>query len=252
MAISATTGSAGSNGGSVASLALASFNSAASCHIVVTVTLGSTASSVTSITDTKGNTYTQKASVNGTGVRVELWACVNSGIQLGNIVTINISPSTSISAQAQERSGVSSFGNTATASGASIFPELRCVLQDGGNWAAAGIGFACQSGDTLTAFEGTSRQSSIPAATAVGGAQYDVAAISNCSAPNGAKISTSRNWAMAALELRSGGASTPLTDYPVTTMAALQVRNDFRRLDLTMFSINTRTGGVSRGRQLLG
>jgi hypothetical protein len=232
MAIAATAGSAANSSSSVSSLALPSFNIAASQHTVVSIALGSTSSSVTSITDTKGNTYTQKAGVNGTGVRGEIWACANSGAQTSNIITVNISPSTTISAQAEQRSGVGSFGNTATAVGTSTIPKVLDTIQEGSNWVIAGIGFACQSGDTLTATEGVSRQSSIPAATATGGAQYDNTANGVGQLPNSARISTSRNWAAVALELRASGAvATPYADYAAGALApTLQVSGDVRSI----------------------
>jgi hypothetical protein len=52
-------------------------------------------------------------------------------------------------------------------------PTLGQLRQESTNFVVGAIGFACQSGDTLGAVIGTSRQSSIPAATAVGVALYD-------------------------------------------------------------------------------
>ncbi len=214
MAITALGGVASSDSGTVSSLVLSAYTQSASCHTVVVAVLGSTSSSVTSITDTKGNTYTQKSAVNGTGVRTEVWACVNAGAQSNDVITINISPSTSIAACAEEYSGVGSFGNTGTASDSTIFPEQRVTTQEGSNYAVVGIGFGCQSGDTLTAFEGTSRQSSIPAATAVGAALFDNTMKGIGGLPGSARVSTARNWATAGLELRvAGGVSVGYQDY---------------------------------------
>lgn len=223
MPISAATGGAASDSTSVASLALSSFTMSAGRHTVVVAVLGSTASAVSSITDTKGNTYALQSACNGTGVRIEIWACVNSGAQAGNVVTINVSPNTPIAGAVEEYSGVGSFGNTAAGAGSSIFPELRVSMQEGDNFVIGGIGFACQSGDTLTAFEGTSRRFSIPAATAVGAALYDNSSVGVADIPNSARISSARDWAMAALELRAaGGVAVPYRDYegrlPVTGM----------------------------------
>lgn len=234
MAISATAGGSGSTTVAAASLALSSFNQAASRHTVVVAVLDSTSSSVSSITDTKGNTFTLKKAQNGTGVRVEVWACANAGAQTADIITINVSPNCNIAGAAEEYSGVSSFGNTGSATGSNAFPDGNAVTQEGGNFVVGGIGFACVSGDTLTAQIGTSRQSSIPAATAAGGALYDDTMLIDGTVRVMTKISTARQWAVAIVELRGTGlVATTVADYAAGAHApALQVARDFRALDI--------------------
>jgi len=86
------------------------------------------------------------------------------------------------------------------------FPDSLFATQEGNNWGVAAIGFTCASGDTLTALVGTSRRSSIPAATAVGIALYDNSSVLALSGMQlDARISTARNWATAGSEMRAVG-----------------------------------------------
>jgi hypothetical protein len=230
MAISATTGSAASTTSAAASLALGAFNLTAGQDVYVAVALDSTSSSVTSITDTKGNTYSQINAVNGTGMRTELWASRGVAAQTSNIITVNVSPNCNIAAAAEEYAGVSALGNNATASDSSTYPRSEVLDQDGNNWVVAALGFACVSGDTQTAQNGTSRQASIPAATAVGVALYDSTMITVGTLVEMTRLSNSRNWASAASELRSGGAAIPAVDYAATAAPSLQQAADIRFL----------------------
>lgn len=234
MAIAATAGGAASTVASAASLALSSFNQAASRHTVVAVALDNTSSSVTSITDTKGNTYTLKKAQNGTGIRAEIWACANAGSQTSDIITINVSPNCNIAGAAEEYSGVASFGNTGSDARSDIFPETTVVMQEGSNFTVISIAFACQSGDTLTAQTnfGNERQKSIPAATAAGGALYDNSMVVDGIVRVMSKLSTARQWAVAGVELRgTGNVATTVSDYASGALSpALQVNKDVRYL----------------------
>lgn len=230
MAITRTTGSAASTTVPAASLALPSFNLTAGQNVYVKVGLDSTASAVTSITDTKGNAYSFVVAVNGTGVRVEWWKSVSVGVQAANVITINVSPNCNIEGEAEEYAAVSSEGVTATASGSSIYPRIEVATQDGNNFVLGGFSFACVSGDTLTAQNGTEVRKSIPAATAVGGALYDNTQVGNGTLVNMGLISTSRQWAAAGLELRSGEADIGYSSYASTTAPSLQQAKDVRFL----------------------
>ena len=230
MAISATGGTAANNSGSVTSLALSSYTTTTGRTLVMMVVLGSTGSSVSSSSNSAGSySWTLKASVNGTGVRVEVWTSpVTTGA--ATVFTINISGATSVEASLEEYSGVNSVGNSHTGSGSSVTLWDQADTQDGNNWVVSGLGFACVSGDTLTALTGTSRQSSIPAATAVGGALYDNTDVVDGNFGNWTRISNSRNWAAASVELRSGGAAITAADYGGAVVASLQVARDVRYL----------------------
>lgn len=233
MAITATTGSA-ANSASAASLALPSFNLTAGQGVIVAVVLGSISSSVTSITDTKGNTYALVVAKNQTNVRIEIWKSLSVGVQVANIITINVSPNTTLAGAAEEYAGISSLGNTGTNGNAgTVNMEVSVVTQDGSNFAVGAFGFAAQSGDTLTALLGTSRQSSIPAATRPGVALYDLSSVVDATITDMARISASREWATAGVELRSGGAAVTATDYGGATVASLDAARDIRYLHVT-------------------
>lgn len=211
MAIAQTAGAAANSSTAVSSLALGSFTQTSGRTTVVCVSL-SASSTVTSVTDTRSNTYTRKAQINGSGIRAEIWACTN--ISTGaSVITANVSPASTIALAAEEYSGATALGNTGTASGSNYFAEARATAAEAGNWVVAAVAFSCQSGDTLTVFEGTSRQSSIPAATASGIGLIDNTAAGTCQLATGERISNSRNWAVASLELRSGGAALPYNNY---------------------------------------
>lgn len=208
MAIGYSTGGAANSGTAVASLAFTSFIATVGHVVVVAVAIGSTTSGVTSITDTKGNAYTQKVAFNGSGIRIELWASTTSVAGSGNVITVNLSPAVVVAGAWADYTGVASFGNSGTAAGSNWFAAARATVQENGNYMLAGIAFACQSGDTLTAFEGTSRQTSVPAATAAGVGLTDLAStITAAQIEVSDRISNSRNWAVAIVELRAAGAA---------------------------------------------
>jgi hypothetical protein len=227
MAIAQVNGTTGNSAASaVASQASGSLATTTGNDVVVVVVLGSTSSSVSSIT-TSGGSYTSwtlRASKNGTGVRVEVWtAHVTTGAT--NTFTANITGgNTTCGIAVEQYSGVSSIGNTGTASGNSRDLESAVIAtQDGNNWIVGGLGFANNSGDTLTALLGTSRQSSIPAATASAVALYDNSTVVDAYLiETYARISTSRQWAAATIELRSGGSAITATDYAAVAAPVLQ------------------------------
>lgn len=214
----ASLGAAGNSSSAVASLALSSWTTIVSQTIVVAVALGSTASSISSITDTKLNAYTKAAAQNGTGIRTEIWTSFSVGAQNNNIITCNITGgNTTIAAAAAEYSGVTGIGNNGVVNGGASTSinmyENNVLTTQASDFVVGALGFACVSGDTLTAVNGTSRQSSIPAATAVGIALYDNTSLAVAKIPVSTRISNARNWATAAVELNSGGAATPVVDY---------------------------------------
>ena len=246
MAISATTGSAASTTAAAASKALPSFNTTSGQDAYCAVALDSTSSSVTSILNSLGaDAWSLVTAKNGTGVRIELWKCHFTSSQTGNVITINVSPNCNIAGAAEMYAGVSSLGNTDAESGSDTYPNEPVATQDGNNFVIAAIGFACQSGDTLSAQIGTSRQSSIPAATAVGVAIYDDTMIGKGIVVCETEISTARNWATVGLELRSGGAAIAYKENPAANMVALQAVADARFLRVTEPVPDQSAGGAS-------
>lgn len=207
MAISATTGSAG-NAAAANTLALPSFNLTAGQDVIAAIVFDDTSKIVNSVTDTKGNTYVLLATLNGSGLRMELWGSHNVAVQTSNIITFNLSGAVNSAGAAEEYASVTAEGNVASAQGTDMNPFLRVVTQEANNFQVSVFGFAAQSGDTLTANVGTSRQSSIPAATRPGIALYDNTSLLQCQLPCYTRISTSRNWVAAGVELRlTGGAA---------------------------------------------
>lgn len=226
MAIARVGGNSANSSVAVALLALPAYSSTSGNDILFSIVLGSTTSSVSSITNV-GGTYAAPVFIaainnaNGT-VRTELWRIhVTTGAS--TTFTINIGGvNTKIAVGFEEYSGVSSFGNTSTKTDTSTNLRTGYVqTQNGNNWVVGALGFACQSGDTLTAQVGASQQSSIPAATAVGAALYDISSVPNAQLQCMAKISTSRDWTAAAVELQSGGATINIVDYAATLAVSM-------------------------------
>jgi hypothetical protein len=220
MSIAHTT-SVAANTATAGSLALAGLTVAAGDSMAVGVIMDNTSATVTSVTDTKGNTYTQKTALNGTGLRMEIWTCLNSGLQAGDIITVNVSPNCNFAIAGAKYSGVSSYGNVGSNSGTGTTTWSTVALQDDTNFGVFFLGFAAQSGDTVSARTGTQRVTSIPAATRPGIVLSDVSSLApSSSVPQSSLISNSRNWVQAAIELRSGVTGKALTAQPAANSAA--------------------------------
>lgn len=209
MAIARINGSAASTTAAAASLTLPVINVSNPSTFVIVVILDNTAASVTSITGAAG-TATLQASANGTGVRIEIWTIANTSS--GNVtLVVNVSPNCNIATAAQNYTGVTGIGNITTNTGSSRYLNTGHISNtETGDWNVGCLGFACVSGDTLTAMTGTSVQTSIPAATAVGVNLCDPGLSNNVNSSfmfMQAGISTSRNWAAGIIELLSGATS---------------------------------------------
>ena len=233
MAIAQVNGTSANSGASnVASQATSALSTTTGNDVVVTVALGSTTSSVSSITPSAGSytSWTLQSSKNGSGIRVEVWtAHVTTGAS--TIFTVNIAGgNTTCAVCVEQYSGVNSWGNTGSASGSAVNIDGTTNTQQASDWIVGGMAFACQSGDTLTATAGTSRQSTIPAATSVGIALYDQTAVMDETMRLQSRISASRNWAFAAVEMLSGGSAATAGAYGGTTIASLQAARDVRYL----------------------
>ena len=216
MAITATTGQTASNTTAGTSLAAAAFSATAGQHLLVAVALATTTASVSTITDTAGNTYARQSTItNGTSVVVELWAATGITGNASNVVTVTFSASTLAAIAIEEYSGLVSsyFGTPATATGTGTWPVASLTTVDGGSWTVAAIGFACSSGDTFSQWEGTIRQSVVPSLTSVGVALVDNAPGGDGTIPTGAGLSASRAWAAAAVEMRTHATAIVYAEY---------------------------------------
>lgn len=224
MAISRTGGVSANNSAAVTSLALPSYTTTTGRIVVVAIALGATTSSVSSISSSAGvySGWTLRASINGgaSDIRTEIWtATVTTGA--ATVFTVNITGACTVAAALEEYSGVSSFGNTGSNSATSDSnPRQSIITQDGNNFIAVAMGFACQSGDTINADLGTSVRSSVPAATAVGIYFFDNTAVADETLRALGFLSTARDWATAGVELRSGGAAITVVDYAAISAPA--------------------------------
>ena len=206
-------------GGSVSSLAATAFSVTSGQAICVGVALGSTGASVSGVTDTIGNTYTQKSFQNGTGLRIEMWVCASSsGTNASNVVTATITGGpTFISIAAESYNAVSTFtaANTGTSSDGGTSSQnmpVKTTVAETNNWVVAAFVIASVSGDVLSAVQGTLRQSAVPGASGVAVALIDYIALSTGVAQEIAFDTNARKWAAATIELRAGGAAVTFND----------------------------------------
>jgi hypothetical protein len=137
-------------------------------------------------------------------------------VAIYNVVLAAADVSAHYAAVTASSTGAIPSQNTDSRSGSDQWPQSAVAVQDAIGWAVAAIGFACVSGDTFTAQLGTSRQSSIPAATAVGVALYDNSSPGVGTPRIETLLSTARQWATAGLELRlvDGAARPYVTCWP--------------------------------------
>jgi hypothetical protein len=214
MSISPTTGQSVNLASAATSLAFAAGTLTNGQLVAVCIAILTTTVSVSSISD-GSNTYTLQSSANsGTSVRTEIWTAPITAATGSRTITINFSGSTLASAAYEEYAGVSSIGNIGTtATGTSTYAEGDVATQDGNNWSVCAIAVASSSGDTFTADLGTIRQSKIPALTTAGVGLIDNTSVGVVGAlRNAILLSTSRAWAAAAIELRSGGSAINVTE----------------------------------------
>lgn len=222
MAIAAQGGTSANNSGNVSSLALPSYSTTTGRVVVMAIALGSTSSSVSSISSSAGSySWVLKASKNGSGVRTEVWESpVTTGA--ATVFTVNITGgATSVAAALEEYSGASGTGNTDTSSGNTQWMRGSISMTDGNDWTVSAFGFVCQSGDTLANDMGSSRQNSVPAATAVGISLTDDTMVIAGTLNTQTEISNVRQWASATVELLvSGGAAISAVDYAAVSAPA--------------------------------
>lgn len=193
------------------------YSSGSGNTVVVTCALGSTASSIVSITDS-GSAWAQRAFVNGTGVRSEIWSTPAGGSVASTSFTVSISGPVPTSCGLEEYAGVQSLGNTATSYAISGSWSISLTTQDPNNYVVAGLGANSYYG--YTAVAGTIEQ--LAGLTPNSGNNYVETALCDNTAATAtsvscASVSGPTAWAAIALELRTGGGSgtTPPQAAPV-------------------------------------
>lgn len=182
--------------------------------VIVVVAMQNTSRSVSTVTDTAGNTYAQAESATGTGIKTEVWGCHSITGHGSNVITVTLTGSSLMSIAFEAYSSVSSFVGAGNDVGSHNIPTVEVPVQTAGNFAVGGLGFVIQAGMTISATAGCNlRQYANPGASSVGVALVDSASLAVCSIRESATISASKNWAAAGVELLSGGAATTYFDY---------------------------------------
>ena len=225
--ISRVGGAAGNTGLSSAPTSLPiSYTSSNGNTVVAVCALGSTASSIASITDS-GSTWTFQAGVNnGSSVRSEIWSTTAGGSMASTSFTININGGTPASCALEEYAGVLSLGATALNQATSGTISVSLTTQNANNYVVAGLG--ANSYYTYYPSNGTIRQAG--GLTGNPGNDYVEMFLCDNTASSASPVVCSAAagptpWAAAALELRSSGAATipvisAVTSSGVTATAA--------------------------------
>jgi len=178
--------------------------------LVAVCALGSTSSSISSITDS-GSIWSLRAAIaNGTSVRSEIWS-TNAGSSVASTsFTISFSSGSPASCALQEYSGVLSIGTVATAEAVSGSWSVSQTTQEPNDYVVAGLGANSYYGYTVTS--GTARQ--LTGVTTNSGSNYVEMALCDNTAATATgvsctSVSGSVPWAAPALELRTVSAGPP-------------------------------------------
>jgi hypothetical protein len=173
--------------------------------VLVMIAIRTNTSTVSSVTDSGGSSYSQcSGCALNNNAREEIWTtAVNSSIA-STTVTVNLSAGSKFVMSVEEYSGAAALGKTATASLSSANPSISLTTQDNNNFVT--VGFAGQGVSTFTASTGNLRANSVTSGGSssanVGGAACDNTAASpssvTCTVTN-----ADVNWACVALELRT-------------------------------------------------
>ncbi len=198
---------------------------AAGNTVVVVVAIRTTTSTVSSITDTGGSTYTfRKAVNNGTVARVEMWS-TNAGASTSSTsVTINLGATSKFVGCVFEYTGVLGLGNCNTNTGSSTTPTIVNTIAQVSGFIVAG--FAAQGTATFSANVGTLRASAVTAGgaagTNAGGALNDntSAAQSYTAVTNTVTLSVTNAWAAVSMDLQGTAPAGDLVQAAVALPAA--------------------------------
>jgi hypothetical protein len=236
MAIAYVRGVAANITSAASNVTSGTFTATAGQDIFVAVAIADTTKSVSSISDTAGNTYTLKSSVSNAGnVRVELWQAHGITANASNAVSVTLSGSALASIAVAEYSGIGTQGtsNISNSTATGFFPRTLTAIQYLGGCGIAALGFVSNSGDTIVVDVGSLRQSSVPTVTSVGIALVDVSSSGNCTVTNDAKLNNSRAWAAAGFEIGTGVTTVvsyttdPIVESPFMTQFTVNGANGF-------------------------
>ena len=117
--------------------------------IVAVCALGSTSSSISSITDS-GSTWTFRAYANNsTAVRAETWSTSPGGSVASTSFTVNISGGTPASCAIEEYAGVLGIGSTATNQATSGTASVNLATHEANDYVVVGLGMNSYFGYTI-------------------------------------------------------------------------------------------------------
>jgi hypothetical protein len=175
---------------------------------VIIVSLRTTTATVSTITDSKSNTYAFRQAINnGAVTRVELWSSkLTTAVAITDTFTVTLAVSTTSKMVICTGcySGVAARGATGTNTNSTANPTISLTTQDNNNFVVAG--FAAQGtglpGSLTGAFEGSAGTTGGAAATNVSGAMTDNTATTPTSVTNAVNL-VAESWAAVVLELRT-------------------------------------------------
>jgi hypothetical protein len=205
------------NGVASTTLVFPSTTAVIHCDLIVRIAMATDTESVSTITDTAGNTYYHRFSSQGTGVRAEIWEAQDALASGSNVCTVTFTGSvlgcaswTQYSNIVPEPSPPTTTQDMASAYGRSALAGSGTAVQEVGNWVVAALAYKWEAGLGYTVTSGTLRDSIVPAVTG-GVALVDVdtngPGEAHTTNPLWITLTTTEYWASLALELRGGGAS---------------------------------------------
>ncbi|MFL5311241.1 MAG: InlB B-repeat-containing protein [Myxococcales bacterium] len=181
--------------------------------VVVVITYDIGGSPTPSVTDTGGSSYAFRAGLTNAPVnqRVEIWSARN--VAASTQVTVSFTPAAfSPGVSVLQYAGVAVLGSTSTSTGNSANPHLSLTTQDASNVVVGG--FEIDNVSAISANQGSLRTKAQAGGYGVCGTDNTAATAS--AVTTGVTIATATSWVAAALELRSGGA----TSFPLTVSKA--------------------------------
>ena len=165
-------------------------------------------STITTVTDTGGDTFTKFATATNGGSQVTIWGVLSASSSTSVTCTIN-NNSGDIACMAATYTGVSSFGINNIATGSTANPSISLTTQDANNFVIAGLSNLTTTAST--AGTGTLRRDITFSSR--GSIDADLAdnTAASISSVTVSVTHSATTWSAAAVELRSGaaGGTTP-------------------------------------------
>ncbi len=181
------------------------------CVVVLVGLAVGSARSVSTITDTAGNSYSKATGIAGgsAGVSVEIWTCIATAGAASNVITVTNSGSGKFTAETVSYTSVTAIGNVNSSSSASADPgTLAVTTQDNNNWVVGG--WVVHLNVTMAAYgAGVTLNRQDIYGIVVSSCLEDITNATPAALTLGETGSGTAGWVAAAIELRTSQAAPP-------------------------------------------